>query len=49
LIGDRGCGKTTIGKYLAERRGLAFIDLDQKITEEIKLNGYGSIDALVRK
>jgi shikimate kinase len=49
LIGDRGCGKTTIGRNLAERRGLIFIDLDEKITEEIQMRGYSSIDDLVTK
>jgi shikimate kinase len=28
LIGPRGCGKTSVGRELAARRGLAFVDLD---------------------
>jgi shikimate kinase len=31
LIGFMGCGKTTIGRLLAERLGVAFYDLDQLI------------------
>lgn len=33
LIGYMGCGKTTIGKLLAEQCGRIFCDLDQKIEE----------------
>jgi len=28
LIGDRGCGKTTIGQYLSVHLNYPFIDLD---------------------
>lgn len=31
LVGPMGAGKTSIGKRLAERFGLAFVDLDQAI------------------
>lgn len=31
LIGPMGSGKTTVGRYLAERFGLEFLDLDQQI------------------
>ncbi|AKS40679.1 shikimate kinase [Wenzhouxiangella marina] len=31
LIGPMGSGKTTVGRFLAERLGLEFIDLDQAI------------------
>ncbi|WP_028081134.1 shikimate kinase AroK [Solimonas soli] len=31
LIGPMGAGKTTIGRRLAERRGLAFVDSDHEI------------------
>lgn len=33
LIGMPGCGKTTLGKQLAERRGMDFIDTDDLIRE----------------
>lgn len=29
LIGPRACGKTTVGKLLAAKRGLAFVDCDR--------------------
>ena len=31
LIGMPGCGKTSIGRLVAERLGLQFCDLDEKI------------------
>jgi shikimate kinase len=31
LVGFMGAGKTTVGKYLAERLGVSFIDLDDLI------------------
>jgi shikimate kinase len=33
LIGYMGCGKTSLGKKLAEKLGLSFIDLDKYIEE----------------
>lgn len=33
LVGPTGAGKTSIGKRLAERFGLAFVDLDQVIVD----------------
>ncbi len=34
LIGYRGCGKTTVGRLVAEIAGLPFVDTDQLITEQ---------------
>lgn len=34
LIGMPGCGKTTIGKIIAEKTGKRFIDLDDKIEKD---------------
>jgi len=31
LLGYRGCGKTTVGRLLAERLGYAFIDSDDEV------------------
>lgn len=33
LVGMPGCGKTTVGKLLAERRGMTFIDTDEEIVK----------------
>ena len=37
LIGLRGAGKSTIGRLLADRRGVAFLELDQEIEREAGL------------
>ncbi|NBY01554.1 MAG: AAA family ATPase, partial [Planctomycetes bacterium] len=29
LIGARGCGKSTVGKFLAQELGWSFVDADQ--------------------
>lgn len=34
LIGMPGCGKTTLGKQLAHKRGMAFVDTDDLIREQ---------------
>lgn len=36
IVGDRGAGKTSIGKFIAHKLGLAFIDLDELITNALK-------------
>ena len=33
LIGMMGCGKSTVGKLLAQRLGLAFVDTDRRVEE----------------
>lgn len=33
LVGFMGCGKTTVGRMLAERLGWRFVDLDTRIVE----------------
>jgi shikimate kinase len=38
LIGFMGCGKTTLGKKVAAKTGYSFIDLDDLITEKIKMS-----------
>jgi shikimate kinase len=44
LIGIMGSGKTTVGKAVADRLGLTFIDLDQYIEDR-----WGSIPSLFEK
>jgi shikimate kinase len=34
LVGYRGSGKTTVGRMLADRLGVAFVDLDERIVAE---------------
>lgn len=43
LVGMPCCGKTTVGRYLAERCALTFIDLDEVI---LKKKGYSSVSEI---
>jgi shikimate kinase len=38
LIGFRGAGKTTVGKLLAERLNLSFLDLDDEVQRRVGLS-----------
>ena len=44
LIGMPGCGKTTLGKRLADKMGYAFLDIDKLIEEK-----FGTISDLFQK
>ena len=37
LIGIMGCGKTTVGKLLAEKLNINFVDLDAEIEKDTKM------------
>jgi shikimate kinase len=57
LIGYRGSGKSTVGKSLAERLGMRFVDTDHlieehqgnQIAEIVKLHGWDGFRAMERK
>ncbi len=38
IIGFMGSGKTRVGRKLAEDLGLAFLDVDKKITQDMKMS-----------
>jgi shikimate kinase len=38
LVGFMGCGKTTLGKKVAQKTGYSFIDLDELITQQIGMS-----------
>ena len=38
LVGFMGCGKTTVGKLLADRLGWSFVDLDEETEAEQKIS-----------
>ena len=35
LVGMPGCGKSTVGRHLARRLGLPFVDLDQRLEQQL--------------
>ncbi|MCA9304514.1 MAG: shikimate kinase [Phycisphaerales bacterium] len=43
LIGLRGCGKSTLGKQLADALGRPFLDLDVFVSERMGMGGPGAI------
>jgi shikimate kinase len=43
LIGPRGCGKTTVGRLLAERCGRRFVDLDDRVLARFEEPTVGEI------
>jgi shikimate kinase len=45
LIGLRGSGKTTLGRLLAARRSVAFVDLDDRT---VASSGHPSVSAMFR-
>ncbi|MCL4155054.1 UNVERIFIED_CONTAM: hypothetical protein GTU68_001590, partial [Idotea baltica] len=48
LVGLRGSGKTTVGKLLAQKLGVSFVDLDQELTECFGLEGESTGELLSR-
>ncbi len=36
IVGNRGSGKTTIGRNVSDKLNLGFLDMDDLITEKIK-------------
>ena len=49
LGGLKHCGKTTLGRRLADRLGLAFIDADDELLKDPRAAGCGSCRDLYRK
>ncbi len=47
LIGTRSVGKSSIGRLLAERLGLTFVEMDEVLSEQLRREGFGSINELV--
>ena len=41
LIGFRGSGKTTLGRWLAEERNMSFLDTDEEVLEYLKFSSVG--------
>ena len=49
LIGDRGCGKSTIGKEFASKLNSKLTDLDDLITSRLQEQGFDSISSYVER
>lgn len=47
LIGYRGSGKSTLGKWLAEELGVLFVDTDEKVLEYLGLDSVMEVWATV--
>lgn len=47
-MGMKHCGKSTLGRMLAERRSAAFIDLDELILDRIQAAGGSSVREFYR-
>ena len=47
IIGNRGAGKTTIGRVMAQEMGRVHVDVDEEIVKDISQEGFSSIGELV--
>ena len=47
LIGYRGTGKSTLGKWLAEELGVLFVDTDAKVLEYLGLDSVMEVWATI--
>ena len=47
LIGYRGTGKSTLGKWLAEELGVLFVDTDEKVLEYLALDSVMEVWATI--
>ncbi|WP_207259755.1 shikimate kinase AroL [Desulfovibrio sp. Huiquan2017] len=45
LIGPRACGKTSVGRALAERLGMEFVDTDQAFAEAVGMDIAAFVEA----
>lgn len=46
LIGPRACGKTSVGRGLAERLGLDFVDTDHRLVAEVGMEIADYVEAV---